>query len=379
MGSSPLARGGRDSPSDLVAESGLIPARAGRTQPRSAAPRVARAHPRSRGADCQATFERGRHTGSSPLARGGRGRPVDGDPARGLIPARAGRTRSPRPLAASARAHPRSRGADTRSAVRLRRMTGSSPLARGGRAVGQPDLLLTGLIPARAGRTRRRGPCSPSRRAHPRSRGADFLIDFAALLCPGSSPLARGGHLLGLDDRGHPGLIPARAGRTRRSTIPSGVLRAHPRSRGADSPLTSPCVWVWGSSPLARGGHHDRCPSAARPGLIPARAGRTARAALPAPRGRAHPRSRGADAAVYVAFGTHAGSSPLARGGHGDDAGADPLPGLIPARAGRTRRAISVSWLAWAHPRSRGGHVSSSARGPVRGLIPARAGRTTRR
>ena len=51
------------------------------------------------------------------------------------------------------RAHPRSRGADPSYAAARALDTGSSPLARGGRAdagaEGQPD----GLIPARAGRT----------------------------------------------------------------------------------------------------------------------------------------------------------------------------------------------------------------------------------
>jgi len=131
---------------------------------------------------------------------------------------------------------------------------GSSPLARGGLRHLVGPLVPLGLIPARAGRTSTARPSSRRPTAHPRSRGADKtgLADSAERA--GSSPLARGGPL----QHGRPvrgiRLIPARAGRTCRSSTKTCVTPAHPRSRGADSIFFSACSVSAGSSPLARGG-----------------------------------------------------------------------------------------------------------------------------
>ena len=92
----------------------IIPARAGFTQ-RSQVPQAdASDHPRSRGVYGWVTMVPIAALGSSPLARGLRRRPVRPSWARGIIPARAGFTLgAPRPMAAMAD-HPRSRGVYTR-------------------------------------------------------------------------------------------------------------------------------------------------------------------------------------------------------------------------------------------------------------------------
>ena len=71
------------------------------------------------------------------------------------------------------------------------------------------------------------------------------------------------------------GLIPAHAGKTSKPAAPHGSTRAHPRSRGENTPVGTPAPLVQGSSPLTRGkplqrerGKHSR-------GLIPAHAGKT--------------------------------------------------------------------------------------------------------
>ncbi len=94
-------------------------------------------------------------------------------PARGLIPARAGRTRGWTVNEALIMAHPRSRGEDCRFRRSIRSSTGSSPLARGGRASVEAAIAKAGLIPARAGRTRLLTSVVSSTGAHPRSRGED--------------------------------------------------------------------------------------------------------------------------------------------------------------------------------------------------------------
>jgi|GEM_PF-49196 len=397
-GSSPLARGGPELVLSRHRLSGLIPARAGRTVWSSSTLAATRAHPRSRGADWAGRSVRWRGMGSSPLARGGL-RAVGGDlRAVGLIPARAGRTGWPVLVYVQAWAHPRSRGADSQPYARGNGEQGSSPLARGGHRGHPRRLRRHGLIPARAGRTGEQFYNPTTIRAHPRSRGADGdgrpeLHDKG-----GSSPLARGGLVrLGADGE-RQGLIPARAGRTGSATRASQGTRAHPRSRGADTRIATMSCWARGSSPLARGGHHPDFPDHTREGLIPARAGRTCRSSRTRCAKRAHPRSRGADVESSSRVAGMRGSSPLARGGLLPSSRVYPTSGLIPARAGRTARVLDSDDPAGAHPRSRGadalagpepvpatgssplargGRRSRRDRHGLHGLIPARAGRTT--
>ena len=93
-------------------------------------------------------------SGSSPLARGTRQDPLCGGALRGLIPARAGNTKATQEESANNEAHPRSRGEHlTRFRVGVNDQ-GSSPLARGTRNLVRGARLSLGLIPARAGNTR---------------------------------------------------------------------------------------------------------------------------------------------------------------------------------------------------------------------------------
>ena len=152
-GSSPLARGKLQLLLVQARGAGLIPARAGKTSRGLIGARVMRAHPRSRGEnvnppDCVVC-----HSGSSPLARGKRVRAASDRRRGGLIPARAGKTSPARAGAASARAHPRSRGENAVTTPIAGTQAGSSPLARGKRTGLCRLLRRTGLIPARAGKT----------------------------------------------------------------------------------------------------------------------------------------------------------------------------------------------------------------------------------
>ena len=152
----------------------------------------------------------------------------------------------------------------------------------------------------------------------------------------GSSPLARGtlrprrqpGVLLGL--------IPARAGNTRRVLAQKKPPRAHPRSRGEHGNILEPAVADWGSSPLARGtpGLPRDCNISY--GLIPARAGNTRYPATRLHRKGAHPRSRGEHYLANHPGTGEKGSSPLARGTRAGGRNRNRIVGLIPARAGNT-------------------------------------------
>ena len=231
--------------------------------------------------------------GSSPLARGTQLTFCFAGIARGLIPARAGNTGADGPFNRRARAHPRSRGEHGTGTSSLRSKLGSSPLARGTPAYDGFTPRVFGLIPARAGNTYRPTHQSTCRRAHPRSRG-EHLRDFTAqLLDSGSSPLARGTLRCSISIRRMTGLIPARAGNTGTLLELLRVRRAHPRSRGEHSPPSSKGIGVLGSSPLARGTQPGGFGSETRGGLIPARAGNTRKKSAPNHGVGAHPRSRG--------------------------------------------------------------------------------------
>ena len=173
---------------------------------------------------------------------------------------------------------------------------GSSPLTRGkqGRRGQGPDPL--GLIPAHAGKTITGGSALFYMRAHPRSRGENTVGVALICLIAGSSPLTRGKLLLRRPRGPLSGLIPAHAGKTRVTVARSIMRAAHPRSRGENKGLLAEAFARAGSSPLTRGKRSHRYGLSRFIGLIPAHAGKTRRAHSSAVRVRAHPRSRGENA-----------------------------------------------------------------------------------
>ena len=96
-------------------------------------------------------------------------------------------------------AHPRSRGEHRRGCLFIDRFRGSSPLARGTHRVQFWRNHGRGLIPARAGNTFLRLTLPRVLRAHPRSRGEHHRSKNFRMTVRGSSPLARGTHLLTWD------------------------------------------------------------------------------------------------------------------------------------------------------------------------------------
>ena len=171
----------------------------------------------------------------------------------GLIPARAGNTVWLSSCRACVWAHPRSRGEHDAQSHGDIIESGSSPLARGTRQSGAGKLTRRGLIPARAGNTGRVAVTGGVRRAHPRSRGEHMALSAGARRVSGSSPLARG--TPGADELITPlnGLIPARAGNTGYGFCGADHAWAHPRSRGEHHVFFAVDKPNPGSSPLARG------------------------------------------------------------------------------------------------------------------------------
>ena len=214
---------------------GIIPARAGFTE-RLRSPRTrGRDHPRSRGVYWRGVSSCATAPGSSPLARGLRA--IWGTicaPGR-IIPARAGFTDVAHGHGFVLSDHPRSRGVYPHPKIPPVCRQGSSPLARG--------LLLD------------RHATRDQILDHPRSRGVYSERSTRRRRSSGSSPLARG-LLVGADAEAEIcGSSPLARGLRRWCPSRTGGSRDHPRSRGVYESSTSGSHSMMGSSPLARGLH----------------------------------------------------------------------------------------------------------------------------
>ena len=152
----------------------------------------------------------------------------------------------------------------------------------------------------------------------------------------GSSPRGRGKLLNLATGARDSGLIPARAGKTRRRRNNQTPPRAHPRAGGENQVQVLKAHFGDGSSPRGRGkrGYAPWRPSDRR--LIPARAGKTFHRRLVADRCGAHPRAGGENVVSGGVWSEEAGSSPRGRGKPCAVRIRRPPLRLIPARAGKT-------------------------------------------
>mgnify|MGYP001641641936 CR=1 FL=1 len=335
-GSSPLARGLRPSECAEVRPNRIIPARAGFTLAPLLSLRPGPDHPRSRGVYPVLARPGSIVLGSSPLARGLRIVGLVGRPSDRIIPARAGFTRRRTSGCAGWWDHPRSRGVYNSTVLVRRAGGGSSPLARGLLVTGLPGPAARRIIPARAGFTRRSCSRPCAFRDHPRSRGVYPGIRRPPTAAAGSSPLARGLLQTGAQFLWSTRIIPARAGFTKKREREKRSCWDHPRSRGVYSRSLLSSSLRGGSSPLARGLHHDRRSGPSGYRIIPARAGFTSSSLSSSNPEKDHPRSRGVYCQASSSAGRTVGSSPLARGLLAAGAAILTAAWIIPARAGFT-------------------------------------------
>ena len=257
---------------------------------------------------------------------------------------------------------------------------GSSPRGRGKLEPLDDNRDRCRLIPARAGKTSRTSMSSCSAPAHPRAGGENWNHSTTTETAAGSSPRGRGKPVM--------------------STTDSAVTVAHPRAGGENAIRATVRKSQDGSSPRGRGKLDQLRECFENAGLIPARAGKTQARRLTFSLRRAHPRAGGENPVGGAFPDRSGGSSPRGRG-KPDPAHHDPArAGLIPARAGKTRPCSSRPRTCRAHPRAGGENdrrevpapifLGSSPRGrgkPKAGLdlllsgrlIPARAGKTIRR
>ena len=274
-GSSPLTRGKHAIPAASATPMRLIPAHAGKTRCSPTSRGRCTAHPRSRGENKLWGDLVKAYNGSSPLTRGKHFSDAHFAASARLIPAHAGKTVSARVSIWTPSAHPRSRGENQAGRRSGRLQLGSSPLTRGKRQKWSVVRIARRLIPAHAGKTRRDAGLAASSWAHPRSRGENPPAVAWKVWLGGSSPLTRGKLTRAAPDVMISRLIPAHAGKTRQRPHHCHPWSAHPRSRGENGQLIQGLFRAEGSSPLTRGKQARLEVPAIVERLIPAHAGKT--------------------------------------------------------------------------------------------------------
>ena len=281
------------------------------------------AHPRACGETIYGPLGHQRRHGSSP---------------------RAGKTRTVRDCGRAVRAHPRACGENPVGSAAPSADCGSSPRVRGKRRQRRRGRSVLGLIPARAGKTRSCAPSTTPRTAHPRACGENLARRGRGSLGGGSSPRVRGKQAVQALGGEPGGLIPARAGKTTSPTAASTSAWAHPRACGENSTASATSRCWSGSSPRVRGKRGDQGPPAGGGGLIPARAGKTSAFRSASPPLPAHPRACGENEWKNGGGQIRTGSSPRVRGKRRRSLLRSLLLRLIPARAGKTSAPFFLRW-----------------------------------
>ena len=292
--------------------------------------------------------------GPSPLTRGSH----DAEPGRVAvlrsIPAHAGQPRALPRRGGGARVHPRSRGAARPPGEHRGGRSGPSPLTRGSHAAEVLAVARRRSIPAHAGQPTVMGLLMVFAPVHPRSRGAASRPRRSPTRRRGPSPLTRGSHRQVLLTHAVLRSIPAHAGQPIPPEKLSARGRVHPRSRGAAAAVKTTSASTSGPSPLTRGSRGDFGGSTEDRGSIPAHAGQPAPRASGRPGEAVHPRSRGAaDDSARVGFPI-VGPSPLTRGSPLQDSQHGDCVRSIPAHAGQPSPPPPSAARARVHPRSRG-------------------------
>ena len=357
----------------------LIPACAGKTRRLWAWRPPSPAHPRACGENVLAASSASSTPGSSPRVRGKPPRERAGPPVRGLIPACAGKTRLCSTTCPEPRAHPRACGENARILSRTQWTRGSSPRVRGKHPLTRCHFSSRGLIPARAGKTRSTWRTPSPRQAHPRACGENNGMGEGVVGCFGSSPRVRGKPIEQQFLRARVGLIPARAGKTPSTTSPKKARPAHPRACGENIKTTAPPAIEAGSSPRVRGKRGVSGMGARPRRLIPARAGKTYLRFLRTLMNSAHPRACGENASRAAQSSAATGSSPRVRGKRPRGDHEDSRPVAHPRACGENAHLQPATiGEPGSSPRVRGKPGDPVQDEGQRRLIPARAGKTPR-
>ncbi len=374
-GSSPHARGTRGRLPVPGLPGRFIPACAGNASRPPSHPPGTSVHPRMRGGRYIPSQHGIRRHGSSPHARGTRHQLFHHIGQHRFIPACAGNAAVFLEKTGARLVHPRMRGERAPATLPIEASFGSSPHARGTQPLEPCHSLCRRFIPACAGNAWARARQTARCAVHPRMRGERSMISCAASLASGSSPHARG------TPRGPAGrfrcrrFIPACAGNAESHAGPAHPYAVHPRMRGERWRNMMKPRPRPGSSPLARGTHGHAPFQYVIPRFIPACAGNAARADRFPGLVSVHPRLRGERSWRISSSFVFAGSSPLARGTHAMPPYSHPVMRFIPACAGNAPvLAQSQQHSPGSSPLARGTRSQSRIHEADQRFIPACAG-----
>ena len=312
------------------------PAHAGNTLDKNATVTIAQDHPRLRGEYNHIKIDGQEYLGSPPLARGIHFLRKQSEPEIPITPACAGNTYQRSPERSVLRDHPRLRGEYEQKSqgerlakgsppacagntieiiqFRMKKKTGSPPLARGIPNGHIPATPLGRIIPACAGNThscfhgkailwdhpRLRGEYIPRRKEgsaaqdHPRLRGEYAVFHDCSASKSGSPPLTRGIQTMPRQKMDISRITPAYAGNTDALLRQACARRDHPRLRGENAGIL--------------------CCAFDNSRITPACAGKTVLRSIAVARSWDHPRLRGENFLCLCFLLARSGSPPLARG-----------------------------------------------------------------
>ena len=153
------------------------------------------------------------------------------------------------------------------------------------------------------------------------------------------------------------GIIPAHAGNTDSVSSPMREAWDHPRACGEHLLMMSASCFRQGSSPRMRGTPVHRVIKFAERGIIPAHAGNTPCATSLTCETRDHPRACGEHPVQNSTAFANGGSSTRMRGTRINPRAITKLRGIIPAHAGNTFKDGDIELWYWDHPRACGEHI----------------------
>ena len=258
-------------------------------------------------------------------------------PRAGITPARAGKRCRNGTKHTAGRDHPRACGEKCLSGGAVKRISGSPPRVRGKASALHSCKNRPGITPARAGKSRSRRPVLIVDRDHPRACGEKVAIQKSRFPCKGSPPRVRGKvERVGQIQQG-PGITPARAGKSCSYLSLPQARRDHPRACGEKPAGHEQVKLQVGSPPRVRGKANRFCICCLISGITPARAGKRSSAEKWLSCAWDHPRACGEKALSVSLLHPKQGSPPRVRGKVCEGSIHIKRPGITPARAGKSR------------------------------------------
>ena len=193
----------------------------------------------------------------------------------GITPAHAGKTQEECRKGHDCGDHPRACGENPHICSNCGLLRGSPPRMRGKPTDVFNTVFQPGITPAHAGKTRRSSRRRKSWRDHPRACGENSRRLFIRRFLQGSPPRMRGKLKKPAEDFKVKGITPAHAGKTDIESIQNAYNGDHPRACGENTPLGGNMITMPGSPPRVRGKRRAADGQARPRGITPACAGKT--------------------------------------------------------------------------------------------------------